>query len=213
MSCPTFENLIEFADNESPSAEKLAVADHVGLCNACQTTLAWYRGIVETARHDTSFDPPVWETRRAVGLFADARDAAARRGIRGLISRLVGSLVFDSNAAMATDMVPARSSAATATRQLLYQADPYDIDLLISGELGAPDVVVTGQVLASDVDAFEGVAGLTVELERDGRVVGTIETSEFGEFTLGGVAPGSYTLRLAGSSREIVLPDASITLE
>ncbi|HQR37388.1 MAG TPA: hypothetical protein PLF26_03220 [Blastocatellia bacterium] len=124
-----------------------------------------------------------------------------------------GSLVFDSNAAMATDMVPARSSAATATRQLLYQADPYDIDLLISGELGAQDVVVTGQVLASDVDAFEGVAGLTVELERDGRIVGTIETSEFGKFTLGGVAPGSYTLRLAGSSREIVLPDASITLE
>jgi hypothetical protein len=213
MPCPTFELLIEYAEKTLSPSEYKSTADHAAHCTSCQQTLAWYRGVVETARQDETVDPPVWETRRAVGLFADAREAAARRGLRGFIARLVGALVFDSNSSLATDFVPARSSAATATRQLLFSADPFDVDLLIAGEHGAKHVAISGQVLATDIDEFEGVGGLSVELERDGKIVCAIETSEFGEFSMTNVTPGTYTLRLAGRNREIVLPEASITLE
>jgi hypothetical protein len=212
MSCPEFEALIDYADDRLPLDAKLAVENHLGRdCPDCAAILQWHAGVVEASAADRTVEPPAWVTRRAVGLMAEAKEAAASRGVRGLLARIRAALVFDSLAsALGADTVPARSET-TGSRQLLYSAAPYDIDLLIAGgEAGR--LSVTGQVLATDAEGFEEVRGLTVELARDGSVALSTQTSEFGEFSLGGVAPGTYDVRLVGAGREIILADTPIVL-
>ena len=210
MTCPTFEILIDYADGGRSRSEEVHAHVTRG-CAACEATLAWYAGFVETAGADDSVEPPVWVTRRAVSLFAEAREAASARGLRGLVSRLRAALVFDSLGGLSVDAVPARTGAS-ASRQLLYTAAPYDIDLLVAGGSTPESVNLTGQVLSSDVDAFESVAGLSVTIELGDVVAASAETSELGEFTVKDVAPGVYSLRLAGDTREIVIPETPITL-
>ena len=211
MTCPSFENLIDYADKGRAGSEE--VATHLdGGCAGCGATLEWYAGFVATAMTDESVEPPAWVTRRAVAIFAEAREAASARGLRGLISRIRAALVFDSLATgLSADAIPARN-AGVASRQLLYTAAPYDVDLFIAGGARPESISITGQVLSSDAEGFESVAGLTVTIERDGDVTAAAETSEFGEFTLRDVEPGVYDVRLAGETREIVLAGAPITL-
>src|SRR5688500_18997576 len=130
MTCPSFETLIDYADAGRRGSEE--IQDHLtGGCATCEATLAWYAGFLETAGADATVEPPVWVTRRAVSLFAEARDAASARGVRGLVSRLWAALVFDSiGGSLSVDAVPARNGVS-ASRQLLYSAAPYDIDLFI----------------------------------------------------------------------------------
>ena len=153
----------------------------------------------------------MWVTRRAVSLFAEAREAASARGLRGLVSRLRAALVFDSLGGLSVDAVPARTGASSS-RQLLYTAAPYDIDLFIAGGSTPESVSITGQVLSSDVEGFESVAGLTVTIELGSDVAASAETSELGEFTVRDLHPGVYSLRLAGDTREIVISETPITL-
>ena len=212
MPCPEFEALIDYADGRLSPDGKLALENHLsGDCSQCAAVLAWYAGVVETSGADRSVEPPAWVTKRAVGLLAEAKQAAASRGVRGLLARIRAALVFDSLAgAPGTDMLPARSET-TGTRQLLYSAAPYDVDLLIAGDT-AGRLTVTGQVLATDAEGFDEVRGLTVELAREGAVTLSTLTSEFGEFSLGDVAPGTYDVRLVGAGREIVLAETPIVL-
>jgi hypothetical protein len=214
MPCPEFEILIDYADGRLQLAEHASVERHLaGGCADCREALEWYASFAAAAAADESVEPPAWVTRRAISVFSDAREAASRRGLGGLVSRLRAALVFDSlSGALAGDAIPARE-AGGASRQLLYNAAPYDVDLLIAGGDAPPSLVVTGQVLTPDADDFEGVSGLTVTAERDGAAVASTETSEFGEFTLAGLVPGLYDLRLAGAAREILLSDAPISID
>ena len=211
MACPDFETLIDYADRRLAGEDRAFVERHVADgCEACSAALAWYAATTETAAADGSVEPPHWVSRRAIGLFREAREAAERRGLRGLVARVQAALVFDSLAGLVADALPARNAGGSATRQLLYAASPFDIDLLVSGT--GPSLSVTGQVLASGADDFEGVVGLRVELARDGRV-STTATSQFGEFLIEGVVPGVYDLRLVGGTREILLSRMPISID
>jgi len=214
MPCPNFENLIDFADGRLSTEETASIEQHLaGDCGACSDALAWYAGFAAAAQSDASVEPPAWLTRRAVGLFADAKEAAARRGLRGLVARLRAALVFDSLAgALAGDALPARETVG-GSRQLLYNALPYDVDLLIASGEAPSRLVVTGQVLTPDGEELESVRGLTVTIERGGETFASAETSELGEFTLAGIAPGVYDLRLASDEREILLAGTPISID
>lgn len=208
MRCPEFEALIDYADGKIDEANRSLIEQHVGSgCEECSATLAWYSGMVAVASSDTSFDPPTWVFNRALDVFRNARDQAERRGVRGVMARLRALLVFDSFAS--TEIVMARSGA-TAARQLLFSAAPYDIDMLVAGSDDSDRVLVTGQVLATGSEDFDDVQGLTVEVVQDSTIVFSTETSEFGEFSVADIPPGVYSLRLVSDTREIVVPDAPI---
>lgn len=206
MNCPTFETLIDYADGLLAAPERPAIEAHLAAdCGDCRATLAWYAGFADAAREDATVEPPSWVTNRALEAFADAREAASRRGVRGLVARIRAALVFDSFAnGLAHDALPARSAAAP-TRQLLYSAVPFDVDLYLASGDTPRVLAVSGQVLPIDGDDFASVRGMKVSVERDGATVASVETSEFGEFTIDGVPPGIYDLRLGGVDREIMI--------
>jgi hypothetical protein len=207
MMCPTFDNLIEMADGRLAPDEKASVERHAAGCGACSATLRWYEGFVLAAATDASFDPPVWVTRRAIDLFGEAREAASRRGLRGLVARLRAALVFDSlGGALAADAIPARRGPIQESRQLLFSAPSYDIDMLVAPADAADALRVTGQVLGAE-GGFEGVRNLRVELAGV-----SVQTTEFGEFAFENVAPGVYEVRLVDERREIILTDVPVAL-
>lgn len=212
MSCPELEKIVDFAEDRLAGGESSSIERHLSECRACRESLAWYRGVAATAAADDTAEPPAWVMKKAIALFADARDAARQRGLGGLVARLRAALVFDSLAG-GGETVFARSGAAEASRQLLYNASPFDVDLHIASGVDAQSLRVTGQVLDSDSESFESVGGLTVELLRGGDVAFTAITTNFGEFTIESVPPGLYGVRLSGDGREIFLDAAPITTE
>ncbi len=214
MHCPSFETLIDFVDGRLSTEEGRSVDGHLaGGCEECASTVAWYTGTLLTMSSDTAVDPPRWVTKRAVNLFADAKAAAERRGLRGLLSRIRASLVFDSLVGSAALEPVAMRRGASDSRQLLYSASSFDVDLLVAPGPVPDRLLVTGQVLASDDTDFQTVAGLMVELEHAGRVTAVAETSEFGEFTFREIEPGTYEVRFVSDGREIVLTEAPISLD
>lgn len=208
MPCPTFETLIDFTDNRLTPEAASSVETHVGTgCPSCRTTIDWFAGFAVAASADL-VEPPVWLTRKAVAFFAQRQ----KEGIVAKVTRLVASLVFDSLAGSASpDFVPARSGAVGG-RQLLFTASPFDVDLLVSAGDAPRTVAITGQILAADSVEFANVAGLDVEFVRYGEAVACVVTSDFGEFAVDSIPPGSYDVFVSGSEREIVLTGAPIEI-
>src|SRR6266851_6273367 len=56
----------------------------------------------------------------------------------------LAELLFDS---FLQPVLEGVRSSSIGTRQMLYRADPFQIDLLIESQAGGPNVVVTGQLL------------------------------------------------------------------
>jgi hypothetical protein len=214
MTCPTFENLLEMADGRLGPDARPEIEGHLAGCETCTGALRWYEGIVTSASTDASFDPPEWITRRAIGLFDEARAAATRRGVRGLVARIRAALVFDNlGGALAADAIPARRGPAQESRQLLYSAPGYDVDMLVSPGHTAGRVRVTGQVLGSAAENVEEAVALRVSLVRPDGGAAEGATNEFGEFTFDDVVPGVYEVSLVDDRRELVLTDVPVALE
>jgi anti-sigma factor RsiW len=208
MPCSAFQTLVDFVDGLTTKEERQSVALHLEGCARCAATVEWYSSVRDAARADRSAEPPSWVVERTISAIADAREAARRRGVKGFLARIKAVLVADS-----LSPSPAYSRGAVDARQLLYSAQPFDVDLLVA-EAGEPDRLrVAGQVLALDDDTFEEVVQLTVELELDGQLAAVAETSSIGEFEFGGVAPGRYDIHILGEQRELVLADVPLVLE
>lgn len=208
MNCPTFETLIDFADERLATESASNVQTHLTTgCDSCQSTISWFTGFASAASADL-VEPPVWLTRKAVGLFATRQ----KEGLVARASRFITALVFDSMAGAASpDFVPARSSAFDG-RQLLFSATPFDVDLLVTPGSATRTVAVTGQVLASDSTGFSNVAGLEVALLRNGGIVAETVTSDFGEFSMDSIPPGTYDFQFSNDEREIVVAGAPIDI-
>jgi hypothetical protein len=209
MHCPTFQTLVEFVDGLGSLAERQAVERHLSDgCVSCASAVAWYGSVREAARADHAPEPPPWLAARAIASIHEAREAARRRGLKGFLARISAALVGDS-----FSVAPAGTRGTGEARQLLYFADAFDVDLFVA-EAGRSDRLrVAGQVLAAGDGGFEDVVRLTVELEREGRIAGSAETSEIGEFAFEDIVPGRYEIHIVGEWREILLSDVPLSLE
>jgi len=207
MQCPPFEALIDFADKQLATDAASGVDAHLKSgCTSCQGAVSWYASFAATAAADDSVEPPAWVTRKALALFVQRQ----KEGVVARAVRLVATLVFDSmSSAPAVGLAGARSAAA-GSRQLLFSAPPFDIDLLVATSDAPGSVSVTGQILATDSADLAIVSGLDVEILQDGTAVATAVTSTFGEFAVESLAPGTYDVRVGDASREIVLDAAPI---
>src|SRR5262245_1628675 len=199
MKCPGFEKLIEYLDGQLAASGAGAVAAHLAAgCSQCHEDRAWYQQVKQLAKTDDSSEPPPWILKRAVKAF-DAR--RARASVAGQIRSVIASLVFDSLRRPA--LAGVRSSGAEG-RQLLYHADDYSIDLHVA----LPDQVhadLTGQILREGEVMFKSVAGLPLELLRDGGTVLSTITNDSGEFRVESIDPVNYDLRIDISELSITI--------
>jgi len=198
MTCPGFEQLLDYFDGRLDRDAAASVATHLALgCGQCDGDRAWYQQLKVVAASDDSIEPPPWVLKRAVRLFNAPRvwmNVGARAG------RVVASLIFDS---LREPTLAGVRSSGVEGRQLLYRADDYSIDVQVAASLSRAEL--TGQVLREGELMFESVAGLQLELMRNGGTIYSAVTNYRGEFTIPAVDFGSYDLR-------VDLNEASITI-
>ena len=185
-----FESLADLAEGRLTVDERAASEAHMAACARCANQFERLNGVVGLMREDRGKDAPPELISRAVSLFR--RRATLEEP--SLIKRIAAALSFDS-----LTMSPAygvRSTSQESSRQLLYSAGDYDLDLRLtqSGETWT----VKGQVLGG------ACAGGHIELE--GLTRARADFNEQCEFTLGAIPTGSYNLRLRLPDLEVEIP-------
>ena len=205
MNCPGFEKLVDYLDHQLVAPEASRVEDHLATgCLRCAESREWYEGFRLTAASDDSVAPPPWVLKRAVKVFENQQ---SRPRLRERIGQLAASLIFDS---FAHPAVAGVRSAESPSRQLLYRADGYSIDLQVAPFDKSRSGLI-GQVLKEGEAAFDSVAGLKVELVGGGDSIRITETDRLGKFAISGMRHDEYELRIETPHGRITIPGVPIT--
>lgn len=199
MTCPGFQQLLDYHDGRLDRAAADAISAHLASgCSQCEADRAWYQQVELVAATDDSIEPPSWVLKRALRVF-DTQPA--RTGIAERVGRVIASLVFDS---LRQPAVAGARSSGVDDRQLLYRAEDYSIDVQVA-PADQRTAELTGQILREGELMFESVAGLQLDLIDDGGKILSAVTNERGEFAIPGVDFGSYDL-------QVDVKEASITI-
>lgn len=168
------EKWIDFVNHRVTQIEKDLMDKHLAQgCKACLETLAVWQRVRQSGSAEAGYQPPADTVRIAKAAFSGARLAGQRKEVGSRIS-----VLFDSLLQPAVEGV---RSAAADSRQMLYRADPFQIDLQIEAKPGGSHLLVTGQLL--DL-SNPGIAGKDVAVTMSnmrGHVVHAV-SNEHGEF-------------------------------
>ena len=200
ISHPPFDRLADLAEGLLDAADRGAVERHVSTCSRCAEDVDWLTHTIDLMRSDDSESAPQHVINRAIRLF-NTYTASEPRSV-GIMERLVAILRFDS--AHAAPAFGLRVGADETSRQLLFDAQPYELELRTKPM--ASGWSVTGQLLgpAETVDYGE------VELISDETRV-QAPLSELLEFSLPAVPSGTYRLELRfDDERAIEIPSLEL---
>lgn len=169
----TSEEWVDFVNRVNAPKKQEAMKLHlVSGCKRCTETAALWQKVRKTAAAEASYQPSVSEVRIAKAAFSNAGGTRQRKEKSGI------ELLFDS---FLQPIVAGARSSGLGTRQMLYRADPYQIDIQIEAKPGGSRLMVTGQLL--DVSS-PGIVGRDVKItlsNHRGNIVHTA-TNQFGEF-------------------------------
>ncbi len=171
----TTEESIDFVNQVTSQTQHQAMQKHLDTgCKRCMETVALWQKVHNSAALEASYQPPATDVRIAKAAFAAAGRATPQSAKNSFVK-----VLFDSFLQPA--LAGARSSGL-GTRQMLYRADPYQIDIQIEAKPEGNRLMVTGQLL--DVSS-PGIVGRDVKItlsNHRGNVFHTI-TNQFGEFS------------------------------
>jgi len=170
----TTEEWIDFVNQVASTNQQAAMQKHlVSGCKKCQETVSLWQKVRETAAVEATYQPPLESVRIAKAAFATSGLAGKQSKSKSLTE-----LLFDSFLQPA--LAGARSSSM-GMRQMLYRADPYQVDIQIEAKPEGDHLLVTGQLLnVSRPEVVSGEVRVTLS-NRRGNVV-HILTNQFGEF-------------------------------
>jgi len=182
----SFVKLSDLAEDQLSESERRECSAHISICMSCADDLKRLRNTIELMRTDTGEDAPQDLIRSVVEIFRSHRESD-----KPLLRRISAVLSFDSVSA-----VPAYGlrSVPTTTRQLIYSAEDYDVDLRLTKK--NQQWVVRGQILG------EHCRGAKVEVKSDTTYKSAV-LNELCEFTLTSIPDGYYVLRFELTNMEI----------
>lgn len=202
----SFDALTDLAEKSArrtsdQSSSETLENNHLNSCQSCQTQFVKLTQSINLMRNDDAVDAPAELISQAVALFR-TRPIITKEPAPSVLKRLLAVLSFDS-----LELKPAfglRSGALSSnTRQMLYSAGEYDLDLRITPN--GEKWVVSGQLLGDHCDG--GQIALVTEHETS-----QTDLNDLCEFTLPPVASGHYQLRLNLPQTEIDVPDFQLGL-
>jgi hypothetical protein len=168
------EDWIDFVNLVNSPKQQEAMKKHLGTgCKRCMETVALWQKVHNTAAAEASYQPSPADVRIAKAAFAAIGRAAQLQEKSGF-----AEVLFDS---FLQPMLAGARSGGLGTRQMLYRADPYQIDIQIEAKLEGNRLMVTGQLL--DISS-PGIGGRDVKItlsNQGGNVIHTT-TNQFGEF-------------------------------
>jgi hypothetical protein len=195
----TTEKWIDFVNQVVSLKESEEMEKHLKEgCQRCQETVSMWQRVQKSAVAEKSYQPPA-DTVRVV------KAALVAAGLKGQRkeSRSRISVLFDSF--LQPVVKGARSAATDSTqRQMLYRADPFQIDVQIEAKPGTSDLMVTGQLLDLTNPAIAG-QNINVTLSNlRGHVVQAVSNKN-GEFTCEIKNSGDLQITFAGGHGEPIV--------
>src|SRR6266849_2128347 len=136
----TTENWIDFVNQAVDTNAKDSMERHLKQgCKRCTNTVSLWQRVRQSAASEANYQPPEHAVRVAKATLAGANLAGQRKGARSRIK-----VLFDS---FLQPVFEGARSAGAVTRQMLYRADPFQIDVQVEAKPGGNRIVVTGQLL------------------------------------------------------------------
>ena len=166
----------DFGRGVVPGPERAAMETHLSVqgCARCRATLDFVRGVGSVARAADRNTPPDYAVRCAKALSALLQPQKAR------FPSLVAHLIYDSF----RDPIPAgMRSEDRVSRQALYEAGDFCLDLRLEHDRGAPLVTLVGQ-LTNRTAPDSSVPEAPVLLMARNDVVAHTVSNPFGEFQM-----------------------------
>jgi hypothetical protein len=198
MTHYSLEQWVDFARNVVGEDEKRKMENHLKTgCVRCSKELGMWQRLHQVAQRESAYRPPDGTLRTANASFAGqiVRRASAKAG--------VASLLFDS---FRSPLLAGTRSTGTASRQVLYGAGTYRIDVRIEPKMDSEKVILIGQVLNS-ASPDERLPELPVTLFKGRKVLAESTTSQFGEFQIECELEGGFRLTVMLPGRtEVTLP-------
>ena len=193
----TTEEWIDFANELVARGKRKKMDQHLKEgCPRCTKTLSLWHKVRQTAKSAAKCEPPANAVRIAKAGFTVARREQKRVGLPGLVE-----VLFDS---FLQPLVQGARSLGSGMRQMLYRAEPYQVDLQIEAKPGANKLVVTGQLLDLRNPDSPGRDVPVIISNLRGHVVQTV-TNEFGEFREEIQSSSDLELKLPGENEKAVI--------
>lgn len=173
------EQLLELIEGHVTPYQAVNTQEHLAACKQCASDLAWLERLVQLMRSDQSEDAPPAAIQRVLQIFQH-RETGVQPSLR---QRIIAMLRLDT-----AQLTPAYGlrSGQSATRQLLFGAGDYDLDIRLTSTSGAWQV--SGQILGADTKGYAQLRGETRRAEA--------QLNDLGEFILAPVPAGIYELTL-----------------
>lgn len=191
------EEWVDFVNHIVTAGQQKAMQRHLATsCNRCKETVSLWQKVSKTATAEANYQPPADTVRLAKVAYLTTRLNAPQKESRRLVQ-----VLFDS---FLQPAIAGARSIIIGTRQMLYRADPYQIDIQIEPKQGTNRLVITGQLL--DL-SNPGVIGhdiqITLSNHRGNTVVAA--TNQFGEFSGELENTGDLELTIPGEAEEPIV--------
>ena len=193
----TTEEWIDFVNQVASNSRQAVMQKHLETgCERCKETVGLWQKVRKTAALARNYEPPTASLRIVKAAYAASALAGKRRG-----ASRIAELLYDSSLQPA--LAGARS-AGTGMRQMLYRADPYQVDIQVEAKPEGNRLMITGQILnVSRPEAVGNKVPVTLS-NRRGFVVHTM-TNEFGEFRGEIENSGDLELTLPGAGEQAIV--------
>jgi hypothetical protein len=191
------EEWIDLVNQVVTSDRRQAMQKHLAAgCKSCKETVSLWQRVSKTAAVEASYQPSADAVRLAKAAFATSGLARSHQK-----SRSVVEVLFDS---FRQPAIAGARSVVIGTRQMLYRADPYQIDIQIEPKPGGNRLVITGQILdISDPGVIGRDIPITISNRRGNSVLAA--TNKFGEFSGEIENSGDLELSIAGSDEQPIV--------
>jgi hypothetical protein len=188
------EQWADFVRGLTREEERTVMQNHLATgCAKCSDALGFAERVYRTAQRESAYQPPDGAVRIVKAAFRVAQTRP--------LGVVAAQVLFDSS----LDPLPSgvRSTAPTS-RQLLFGAGQYRIDVRIEPQVDRDQVTLVGQLLTAAGEG-KGVESARVKLVKGRKVVAETSTSEFGEFHLDCELEGVELHVLVQPEEEIVV--------
>jgi hypothetical protein len=165
-------------------------------CERCNKAVSLWQKVRQTAKSAAESQPAESAVRIAKAGFSGARVHAKPAKTPSLVE-----VLFDS---FLQPLAAGARSSESLIRQMLYRAEPYQVDLHIEAKTGGNKIVVTGQLLDLRNPDMPGKYVPVVISNLRGHVVQTV-TNEFGEFREEIRSSSDLELKLLGDNEKAVI--------
>jgi len=134
------EEWIDFLSQVVRTIRKEKMKEHLEQgCKRCSKIVSVWHRVRQTAETEANYKPPGDAVRIAKASFAGSNLTEEKKR-----PDVLSELLFDSFLQLVLEGI---RSSSNGTRQILYRADPFHIDLPIESQAGGRSVVVIGQLL------------------------------------------------------------------